>query len=173
MRVMISSPGRHGEDPWGRGWRRCASVLLLAALGLAAAGCNTPVHVRGHVTDPESIEAIKEGEYTEEDVLALLGTPSTVSTFDDHKWYYIGYRSSQFAFELPDVLERNVLAVSFDDSGLVDGKEVFSLEDGREIDFVSRETPTEGRDFTILQQILGNMGRLPGSTGHVPKIPGG
>jgi outer membrane protein assembly factor BamE (lipoprotein component of BamABCDE complex) len=171
--MMVLSSDWRGEAPSGRGWRRCVSVLLLAALGLAAAGCNTPVQVRGHVTDPESIEAIKEGEYTEEDVLALLGTPSTVSTFDDHKWYYIGYRSSQFAFELPDVLERNVLEVSFDDSGVVNDKQVFSLEDGREIDFVSRVTPTEGREFTILQQILGNIGRLPGTTGHVPKIPGG
>jgi len=173
MQMMAPSSDCPGEVPSGRGWRYCASILLLAAFGLAAAGCNTPVQVRGHVTEPESIEAIKEGEYTEEDVLALLGTPSTVSTFDDRKWYYIGYRSSQFAFELPEVLERNVLAVSFNDSGVVDGKEVFSREDGRDIDFVSRVTPTEGRDFTILQQILGNMGRLPGSTGHVPKIPGG
>lgn len=171
--MVDQSPDRPSAGLAGRTWRSPATVLLLVAFGLAVAACNTPIHVRGHVTDPQSIEEIKEGEYTEEDVLALLGTPSTVSTFNTHKWYYIGYRSSQFAFELPEVLERNVLAVSFDEDGLVKGKEVFSLEDGREIDFVSRETPTEGRDFTILQQILGNMGRLPGSTGHTPKIPGG
>lgn len=162
------------QEGWHRLCRGAMAVLLLAAVGLGMAACDTPVHVRGHVTDPESIEAIKEGEYTEEDVLALLGTPSTVSTFNDHKWYYIGYRSSQFAFELPDVLERNVLVLSFDDTGFVDQKVVYSLDDGREIDFVSRETPTEGRDFTIMQQILGNLGRLPGSTGQKkPNFPGG
>lgn len=159
-------------DSWGRGWQGRAAALVLAAVGFAMAACDTPVHVRGHVTDPESIEAIKAGEYTEEDVLALLGTPSTVSTFNERKWYYIGYRSSQFAFERPEVLERNVLVVSFDDTGFVNDKEIYSLEDGREIEFVSRETPTEGRDFTVLQQLLGNLGRLPGSTGsQTPDIP--
>lgn len=164
------------DRPWAGGGRRCwrggVAALLLAAAGLGVAACENPVHVRGHVTDPESIEAIKAGEYSEEDVLALLGTPSTVSTFNDRKWYYIGYRSSQFAFERPEVLERNVLVLSFDETGFLEGKEIFSLEDGREIEFVARETPTEGRDFTILQQILGNLGRLPGSTGRpIPDIP--
>lgn len=157
-----------------RGGRCAVAGLLFAALGLGLAACETPVRVRGHVTDPESIEAIKAGEYTEEDVLALLGTPSTVSTFDDNKWYYIGHKSTQFAFQHPKVLERNVLVLSFDESGVVNGKQVYSLEDGRDIEPIARVTPTEGRDFTMLQQFLGNLGRLPGSTGvgRTPDLPG-
>lgn len=164
---------QRGERP-GSGGRGLLAGLFLAALGLGLAACDTPVRLGGHVTDPDSIEAIKAGQYTEEDVLALLGTPSTVSTFDDHKWYYIGEKSTQFAFERPTILERNVLVVSFDDSGFVTGKKVYSLQDGRDIVPVSRVTPTEGRDFTVLQQLLGNLGRLPGSTGQgkTPRMPG-
>lgn len=171
--MMAPQSDRH-FDKRGRRCRRAGLAALLLAASLGTAACNTPVQVRGHVTDPESIEAIKAGEYSEEDVLALLGTPSTVSTFNDRKWYYIGYRSSQFAFERPEVLERSVLVLSFDDTGYVNEKQIYSLEDGREIEFVSRETPTEGRDFTVLQQILGNLGRLPGSTGQGPSrdLPG-
>ena len=126
------------------------------------------------LTDPESVEAIEAGQYTQEDVLALLGTPSTVSTFDNRKWYYIGHRSTQFAFERPEVVERNVLVVSFDDTGFVSNKQIFSLGDGREIEPIPRETPTEGRDFTIMQQLLGNLGRLPGSGTDttLPDLPG-
>jgi outer membrane protein assembly factor BamE (lipoprotein component of BamABCDE complex) len=126
------------------------------------------------VTDPESVEAIKAGEYTQEDVLALLGTPSTVSTFDERKWYYIGHKSTKFAFQHPEILERNVLVVSFDDTGYVSYKQIFSLADGREIEPIARKTPTEGRDFTVMQQLLGNLGRLPGSgtrTTGLPDIP--
>ncbi len=170
---MDTYSGRHRANLRHSGSRCAITGLLLAALGLGLAACETPVRVRGHVTDPDSIEAIKAGEYTQDDVLALLGTPSTVSTFDDHKWYYIGHKSTQFAFQHPEVLERNVLVVSFDDSGIVNAKHVYSLEDGRDIEPIARVTPTEGRDFTILQQLLGNLGRLPGSTGggQLPDLP--
>lgn len=161
--------------PLRQSWcRRGLAVWLFAALGLSLAACDTPVHVRGHVSDIESMEAIEAGQYTEEDVLALLGTPSTVSTFDDQKWYYIGQKSTQFAFQRPEILERNVLVLSFDNTGYVSEKRIYSLEDGRNITPIARETPTEGRDFSILQQLLGNLGRLPGSeSATVPNIPGG
>ena len=168
---MATDSYRPRRQPWRR---RGLAVWLLAALGLSLAACDTPVHVRGHVSDPESMEAIKAGQYTEEDVLALLGTPSTVSTFDDQKWYYIGHKSTQFAFQRPEVLERSVLVLSFDDTGYVSEKRLYSLADGREITPIARVTPTEGRDFSILQQLLGNLGRLPGGDSTpVPNIPGG
>ena len=149
------------------GLRRCRrwalAGVLLAAAGLALTACDTPVQVRGHVSDPEAFNAIEPGQYTQEDVLSLLGTPSTVSTFDDRKWYYIGQKSTQFAFQHPDIFERSVLVLSFDDTGFLQEKEILSLADGRAVEPNPRETPTEGRDFTIMQQFLGNLGRLPGS----------
>ena len=168
---MATAFYRPRRQPWRR---RGLAVWLLAALGLSLAACDTPVHVRGHVSDPESMEAIKAGQYTEEDVLALLGTPSTVSTFDDQKWYYIGQKSTQFAFQRPEILERSVLVLSFDSTGYVSEKRLYSLADGQEITPIARVTPTEGRDFSILQQLLGNLGRLPGGdSSPVPNIPGG
>lgn len=169
---MINSLTHGPSRPSRR--RRGLAVCLFAALGLSLAACDTPVHVRGHVSDPESMEAIMAGQFTQEDVLALLGTPSTVSTFDDQKWYYIGQKSNQFAFQQPETLERSVLVLSFDDTGFVSEKRIYSLADGRDITPIPRETPTEGRDFTILQQLLGNLGRLPGGDATpVPRIPGG
>lgn len=156
-----------------RRWRLVTAAIFLAATGLALAACDTPVQVRGHVTDPESIDAIETGQYTQEDVIALLGTPSTVSTFDERKWYYIGQKSTKFAFQRPDIFERSVLVLSFDDTGFLTEKQILSLADGREIEPNPRKTPTEGRDFTLMQQFLGNLGRLPGSgaSGGIQDIP--
>ena len=107
-----------------------------------------------------------------DDVLELLGTPSTISTFDDQKWYYIGQKSIQFAYKRPRVLDRNVVVVSFDESGYVTETTFYSLEDAQEIKPVARVTPTEGRDFTVLQQLLGNFGRLPSGVQSSPDLPG-
>ena len=172
--LPLDDPRECGPAGFRRGgWRAAVVGTLLAAASVSLTACDNPVYVRGHVTDLESVEAIKAGQYTQDDVLALLGTPSTVSTFDEQKWYYIGHKSTKFAFERPDIFERNVLVLSFDDSGFVRDKRIYSLTDGRNIDPVPRETPTEGRDFTVLQQLLGNLGRLPGSgTEGVPDLPG-
>jgi outer membrane protein assembly factor BamE (lipoprotein component of BamABCDE complex) len=177
-RFGVQVTNRPLDEQFGHSWRRrgrCAVAgFLLAAMGLALVACDTPVRIRGHVADPESIEAIKAGEYTQDDVLALLGTPSTVSTFDERKWYYIGHKWTKFAFQHPEIIERSVLVLSFDDTGYVSNKQIFSLADGREIEPIDRETPTEGRDFTVMQQLLGNLGRLPGSgtSATLPDLPG-
>lgn len=138
---------------------RCAAAVL--ALGLA--GCSEELIVRGNMPDPEVAATIHPGESTREEVAALLGSPSTISNFEDRTWYYIGQKQLQVAFFEPEVLERSILVVNFDDAGTVQQTKVYTLEDGRVIDPVSRETPTEGRELTVLQQLFGNLGKFPSS----------
>lgn len=148
------------------------TIFLAAGLSLLLAACSNPVQVRGQIPDTDSIEAIKAGVHRREDVFEMLGTPSTISTFEDQKWYYIGQKSIEYTFKKKKVLERSVFVVSFDGTGRVDEKALYTLADGREIDPVDRITPTEGRELTIMQQLLGNLGRLPSSSGTPkPNMP--
>lgn len=146
-------------------WWRSLAVGAVCALLI---GCGATVNQHGYKLDPEELAEITPGVATRQDVLDVMGSPSTISTFQDSKWYYIGQRTEEFAFFKPDVLERSVLVVSFDDSGLVEGTQVYTLEDGQEIDLVSRETPTEGRDLSLLQELFGNLGRFEGGGAGVP-----
>ena len=67
------------------------------------------------------------------------------------------------AFFEPEILERNVLVVSFTDDGRVDEKKVYTLNDSREVDPVDRVTPTEGKTLSVFQQLFGNIGRFTGA----------
>jgi outer membrane protein assembly factor BamE (lipoprotein component of BamABCDE complex) len=111
------------------------------------------------------MESINPGVDTKEDVVARLGTPSSVSTFLDNTWYYIGKRVEQFAFYAPEVTDRSVLVIEFDQVGVVDDTRYLTIYDGQAIDPVDRETPTEGKELTFMQQLLGNFGRLPTDPG--------
>lgn len=144
----------HLRHAWRRG-------VLVAATVLSLPACGNNVQVHGNLPDPELVAELRPGADRRQDVAELLGSPSTVSTFDDSRWYYIGQKTSQFAFMRSEVLERSILVVSFDGSGRVDRTRTYTLEDGQDIDPVSRITPTEGRDLTLLQQLLGNIGRFP------------
>jgi hypothetical protein len=85
---------------------------------------------------------------------------STISTFDDRTWYYISKRTETTAFFDPDVTDQEVLAINFDESGVVQNMRVYGQEDGRTIAYVDRTTPTEGNELTLIQQLLGNLGRF-------------
>jgi len=139
------------------------SVLLAGAVALALGACEQSVQVRGNIPDVDMVSKINPGIHTRVDIASLLGSPSTVSTFQDSKWYYIGQKTTQFAFFEPEVIERKVLVISFDDAGYVADTRTYGLEDGKVIDPVERITPTEGREFSIIQQLLGNLGRFTGT----------
>jgi len=144
-----------------RAWR---AALLAAGAAVFLAGCQDNLQVRGNMPDEEVVAEIRPGVHGRDDIVEMLGSPSTISTFQDTTWYYVGQKTEQLAFLKPEVIERKVLAISFDESGLVGETKSYTLADGREIDPVGRETPTEGRDLTILQQLFGNIGRFPTET---------
>ncbi len=143
--------------------RRPASIVassLFALSALALAACEGDQRTRGNLLTEERMAEISAGQSLQSDVVAAVGTPSAVSTFEGNTWYYIGERQEQRAFLDPNILERNVLVVNFDDEGLVESTELYTVADGQYIQPVGRTTPTEGRKLTILQQLLGNIGRF-------------
>ena len=146
------------KDRVGRRLRR----LGIALIALSAAACSGDVVTRGNLPDAELIAEVEPGRDTREDVVDKLGSPSSISTFMDRRWYYIGHKTRYFAFFEPEVVERSVFVIAFDDTGMVQNASLYTLEDGVIVDPISRTTPTEGNELTILQQFFGNLGRFPG-----------
>lgn len=134
--------------------------FLLALASLPLSGCDT-ARVYGNLIDPDVVATIEPGKQRRQDVIGLLGSPSALSTFEDDTWYYIGQKMEKYAFFKPNLLERRILIVTFDDNGVVQTTENLTQADANEINPSDRITPTEGRDLTVLQQLLGNLGRFP------------
>ena len=136
--------------------------LLLACATIGLAACGNNVQLRGNTPDPEDVAEIRPGVHSRQDIIDLLGSPSTVSTFQDSKWYYIGQKTQEIAFMKPEVLERQVLVITFDEGGLVEGTTNYTMANAQDVDPVDRITPTEGKDLTLLQQLFGNIGKFSG-----------
>lgn len=135
------------------------ATALIAAMAILAA-CEEQVDVRGNMPDPRAVEDIRPGQTTRAEVEDMLGAPSAVATFEDEVWYYIGGRVKTVSFFRPEVLDRKVITVRFNGSGVVESIEHQDASEERNIAIVSRETPTRGKDLTVLQQIIGNLGRF-------------
>ena len=128
--------------------------LWLALAGAAMlGGCAARVDTRGNFADVEALEQITPGESTRGTVADLLGSPTSVATFNDKTWYYIGRKTERVAFFKPDLLEQQVVAIQFDDAGLVEDVKLYGPEDAQEIELVDRTTPTSGKKLNVFQQI--------------------
>ncbi len=142
----------------------CYRRTLLAAVGLAVAltvaACSARIDQRGNKPDEEQVVLINPGVDDKNRVAELIGTPSAISTFDDRTWYYISKRTETTAFFEPEVVDQEVLAISFDENDVVENMRIYGQEDGRTIAYVERTTPTEGNELTLIQQFLGNLGRF-------------
>jgi outer membrane protein assembly factor BamE (lipoprotein component of BamABCDE complex) len=141
--------------------------LFVSIAGAAAiVGCSPSVEQRGNLPTPDKMAEIHAGTTTKDEVAKLLGTPSTVSVFNNDKsWYYISRRTAQTAFFEPDVLDQQVYIVSFDDQGVVRAVDHKVLQDGKEITPVARATPAPGRELSFLEQLIGNLGKFNSSGG--------
>ena len=140
---------------------RKITLAAVLGLGLAALGaCSPIIQQEGNVPDPDQVVQINPGVDDKTRVTQLLGSPSTISAFQDRTWYYISRRTEQTAFLDPKVVEQEVLAISFNDNNIVDDMRIYGLENGRMIDMNTKVTPTFGNDLTLVQQLLGNLGRF-------------
>ena len=77
------------------------------------------------------------------DIVILLGPPSTVSQFDNSKWYYIERKvtnTSMFTLGKEKVLKNNVLALKLDTNGILEAKEFLKFDDMKELKFSKNTT---------------------------------
>jgi outer membrane protein assembly factor BamE (lipoprotein component of BamABCDE complex) len=76
------------------------------------------------------------------------------------------------SFYNPRIARREVTAISFNkDTEQVLAVNKYGLEQGRIIAYNRRETPTRGREMTILEQLLGSIGNsgvLPPDQNQTP-----
>jgi len=138
--------------------RRLRWLLLASVAALAA--CSPRIDQRGNLLDPDAVLAVQPGVQSKEQVAQLLGTPSTVATFNDKTWYYVSKRTSTTAFFQPDITDQQVVVIKFNDSNVVEKVQLLGMDDAYEIEPVARTTPTYGQRLTILQQLFGNIGRF-------------
>ncbi|BBK42378.1 outer membrane protein assembly factor BamE [Allostella vacuolata] len=136
---------------------------ILAALfcaGLLGSACSPIVNQHGHLVASEKLAEIRPGTTTKDEVRRILGSPSTLSTFNDGSWYYVSRRTSQVAFFAPSTEDQQSIAIDFDGGGVVTGVRQFDLRDAQPVENVARQTPSVGKELGFVEQLIGNIGKF-------------
>jgi len=130
-------------------------------LTLSIAGCFTANYQRGYILDEAALAQVPPGS-SQEQVLLVLGTPSTVATVSGEAFYYISQRAQRTAFMNPEITDQRVLAIYFDQNRRVERLANYGMKDGKVFDFISRTTSTGGQEANIIRQILSSSTFTPG-----------
>ena len=137
-------------------------MLLLSGCGFFEA---TP-QVRGNRVDADVLKELTPGTSTRADATALLGSPTAKATFDDNQWIYIGSMTRPVIGQTQKVLSQDVVLLTFNDQGVLRDVKQLNKNDALPVTMVARATPSPGSEASILQQLLGNVGRFtPGGLG--------
>jgi outer membrane protein assembly factor BamE (lipoprotein component of BamABCDE complex) len=112
---------------------------------------------RGYVLPEGALEQLPIGA-SQEQVLIVLGTPSTVATVNGEAFYYISQKAHRAAAFMPhEVVDQRVIAVYFDKERRVARLANYGLKDGKVFDFVSNSTPTGGQELSYVRNIFKNL----------------
>ena len=137
------------------GWRGLRSAAAIALMCAALGGCLTGEQFqKGYILPAGALEQIPIGA-SQDQVLIVMGTPSTVATLNGEVFYYISQRSERpVAFMNQRVVDQRVIAIYFDKNRQVQRLANYGLQDGKIFDFISRTTPTSGQELSYLTPLF-------------------
>jgi outer membrane protein assembly factor BamE (lipoprotein component of BamABCDE complex) len=149
---------------------RCCTLTLAAGGLIAALGaCQATIDQRGNLPPPDALGQIKPGTTDRATVTRLIGSPSSVASFDPNTWYYISAKSKELAFFRPEILDQQVLVITFDKDGVVSDMQKVGMNESQTIQPVARTTPAPGKELSFIEQLLGNFGRFNPTTSSSSK----
>lgn len=137
-----------------------AALLALVAGASLTAACTPLVETRGNLLSETKVALVKPATSSRADVTQAWGPPSTIGSFDNNVWYYIGETTERKGIFEPEVTQRQMIQVTFGPDDMVEKIAALDPKNGREIAFVDRKTSTAGKEFTAFQQFVGNLGKF-------------
>ncbi|MCX7890059.1 MAG: outer membrane protein assembly factor BamE [Rhodobacteraceae bacterium] len=142
--------------------KRVRAQLVGAALSIlfAIAACAPIYRDHGYVPAENDLKKVVVGQSTREDVADLVGRPSSTGLLAGSGWYYVQSRFVQKGGRAPVEIDREVVAITFDEKGVVENVERFGLEKGQVVVLQRRVTDSNIKGIGFLKQLFGNIGNF-------------
>ncbi|MAZ76417.1 MAG: cell envelope protein SmpA [Micavibrio sp.] len=137
------------------------SILFfsLSTVALSLNACTPTQATRGNIVEDFRMAELTPGVSTRTNVLKSLGSPTTKAPFDDNVWYYIGQKTEKKGVFDHKVIDEKIVVATFDDEGIL--QDLNHIDNERtDIPKIRRKTKTGGNEVTVIEQLLGNVGKF-------------
>ena len=138
-----------------------ARFLLAMIVALALAACTgLPPRAHGYVPPDDELDRIVVGVDNRESVANVVGQPGATGVLSGGNYFYVRSVYQDYGYRPERLLDREVVSISFDESGTVSNVERFGVERGRVIALSRRVTNANVQGVTFLRQLFGSIGTL-------------
>lgn len=158
--AVTDRTGKEKRAPWrcrGRG----LALAVVASLTLSA--CASVYSNHGYVPNEEDLASLEVGRDTRETAAPKVGRPSASGLLNDTGWYYVQSRWEQRGLLPRREIDRQVVALTFSEKGVLQNVERFGLERGQVVPLSRRVTESNVKGMGVLRQLFSNFGRLGAS----------
>lgn len=152
--MIAAVVSRHGS------MARLFALMLAGICALMMGACQPIYRNHGYVPAEDELALIEVGKDTRDSVASTLGRPSAQGLLNDVGWYYVQSRWKHYGAMEPKEIDRQVVAITFDEGGIVENVERFGLEHGKVVAISRRVTDSNIKGVTFLGQLFGSIGQL-------------
>ena len=132
-------------------------ILLILFIFLVNCSTQKVTRIHGNLSLKNNENFILVNKSNKNDVIKVLGEPSTKSNFDNNVWFYIEQKKqnkSIIKLGKQYIEENNVLTIYFDNKGIVSKKKFLDKNDLKQIEFAKKETKPIYNNNSFMYEFL-------------------
>lgn len=138
--------------------RLAGALAVICLVGLGA--CQSQYQNHGYVPPARDLDKLQVGVDTRATVDEEIGAPSASGLLSEGDYYYVRSRMREYGMRAPQVIDRQVVAISFNANDTIRNIESFGLKDGNVVPLTRRVTDSSVMGNGFLRQIFGNFGNI-------------
>ena len=134
--------------------------LLLIILFITACSSNKVSKNHGFISLEKKLENIVINKSNKNDIIDIVGYPSSISKFNSNKWFYIERKQtnqSLFKLGIKKISKNNILVIEFNNKGLVKNKKLVNLNDMNDLEYVKKITSKEFEQDNTIYNIFSSL----------------
>tara|TARA_B100001115_G_scaffold164517_1_gene141473 strand:+ start:2712 stop:3173 length:462 start_codon:yes stop_codon:yes gene_type:complete len=135
-------------------------ILFLSFISILSCSFNKVVKHHGVHFLEKKHQKLTINETNKNDILKLLGEPSSKSSFDNDVWIYIERKVSTgklYKLGRQKLLVNNVLVLELNSMGLLAEKKLYKKEDMNDLEFAKNSTDPAYRKRSFVYDFLSSM----------------
>jgi len=114
----------------------------------------------GFISLQDKFEKISINKTNKNDILNIIGPPSSISNFNNNKWFYIESKKinqSVFKLGIKKIQKNDILVVKFNNKGILEYKKILKMNDMNDIKFSKDITEKDYKQNNTLFKILSSL----------------
>tara|TARA_B100000965_G_scaffold392224_1_gene401533 strand:+ start:478 stop:936 length:459 start_codon:yes stop_codon:yes gene_type:complete len=133
---------------------------ILLFLFIVNCSTNKVSNNHGYISLQAKFEKISVNKTNKNDIIKIIGPPSSISSFDENRWFYMQSKKenqSLIKLGIKKIKKNNILVVKFNNKGILENKKILDLDDMNQIKYVKNITEKDYKQNNTLYKIFSSL----------------